>query len=462
MNIVILGAGHVGLHSAKVLSKEENNVILIDKDARQLEVASREIDVATRVGDGTDWQLLEELTELNPEMFLALTGSDETNLTACAIAKNLGYGQTIASVKHARYLNCSRIDFGRVFYVDHFVSPELLTAEEIYQCIVSPGSIGSESFAHGSVQMRTFVVPKKWRKVDKRLRELSLPAGMMVGLISRDGVGGSSSKGKSDVSTRKLRCFFPHGEDTIRHGDEVTVIGESDVIADAHQVFGIMQKTVQSAVIVGGSLIGLQLAKILERRGISVRLIDKDFDKCSVLAERLSNTTVLHHDGTDFGFLQSEKVGNADVFVACTGSDEVNLLAAILGKEAGCEYVITVTSDTHYIPVLTSLGIMHAVSPRINAVNRILSITQKETVASMVSLYEGKAEVMEIRVSMDSRLAGIPISELGPQLPHDFLIAIIQNRGRIMVANGNRILSPGDTVIAITDPRHLKDLRQLF
>ncbi|MFT4552978.1 MAG: trk system potassium uptake protein TrkA [Chlamydiales bacterium] len=460
MNIVILGAGHVGLHCAKVLSKEENNVILIDKDARQLEIASREIDVATRLGDGTDWQLLEELTELNPEIFLALTGSDETNLAACAIAKNLGYEQTIASVKHARFLNCSRIDFGRVFYVDHFVSPDLLTAEEIYQCIVSPGSIGSESFAHGSVQMRTFVVPKKWRKVDKKLMELSLPAGMMVGLISRDATGGGTGKG--NASMKNMRCFFPHGEDSISHGDEVTIIGESDAIAGAHQFFGIIQKTVQSAVIIGGSLIGLQLAKILERRGISVRLIEKDFDKCSVLAERLANTTVLHHDGTDFGFLQSEKVGNADVFVACTGSDEVNLLAAILGKEAGCEYVVTVTSDTLYIPVLTRLGIRHAVSPRINAVNRILSITQRETVASMVSLYEGKAEVMEIRVSMDSRLAGIPISELGPQLPHDFLIAIIQNRGRIMVANGNRILSPGDTVIAITDPRHLKDLRQLF
>jgi trk system potassium uptake protein len=461
MNIVILGAGHIGLHCARVLSKEENNVILIDKDPAQLEFASREVDVATRVGDGTDWQLLEELTEQKPEMFLALTGSDETNLTACAIAKNLGYGQTIASVRHARYLNCSRVDFGRIFYVDYFVSPELLTAEEIYQCIISPGSITSESFAHGSVQMRTFVVPKNWRKVDKKLRELSLPEGMMIGLVSRDSAASSNKATKTD-GLRKMNCFFPHGDDSIKHGDEVTVIGESDVIADAHHVFGILQKPVKSTVIVGGSLIGFQLAKILERRGISVRLIDKDFAKCSVLAEKLTNTTVLHHDGTDFGFLQSEKVGNADVFVACTNSDEVNLLAAILGKEAGCEYVITVISDTHYIPVLTSLGIMHAVSPRINVVNRILSISQEETVASMVSLYDGKAEVMEIRVSMDSRLAGIPISELGPQLPSDFLIAIIQNRGRIMVANGNRILSPGDTVIAITDPKHLKDLRQLF
>ena len=462
MNIVIVGAGDVGLHSARVLSGGESNVIVIDRDARKLETISRNIDVATRVGDATDWQILEELTELRPKLFLALTNRDETNLTACAIAKSLGYAQTVSSIKNAHYLNCSRVDFGRIFCVDHFIAPSVLTAEEIYKGIVATGSISSESFAHGSVQMRTFVVPNNWRKADRKLRDLSLPEGMIVGFISRFLGKNLVKGGKGEAEDKKRQFIFPHGDDCIFPGDEVTVIGESDVIADSHQVFGISQKSVKSVVIIGGSREGLQLAKILERRRINVRLIEKDYDRCCYLSEELVAATVLYHDGTDFGFLQSEKVGKADVFVACTHSDETNLLCAVLGKEVGCDHVITVISDTSYIPILINLGICYAVSPRMSAVNRILSIIQKETIASMVSLYEDKAEVMEIRVSLDSRLAGIPIMELGPQLPKDFLIAIIQNRGRIMVANGERILSPGDTVIAITSPRHSKGLRQLF
>ena len=69
---------------------------------------------------------------------------------------------------------------------------------------------------------------------------------------------------------------------------------------------------------------------------------------------------------------------------------------------------------------------------------------------------------MEVNVSQDSPIIGIPLSQLGPLLPSDFLIAMIQNRGRIMIANGNRIISAGDTVIVITSPKHIEDLENIF
>ncbi|SCA62876.1 Uncharacterized protein SCG7109_AE_00330 [Chlamydiales bacterium SCGC AG-110-M15] len=453
MNIVIVGAGDIGLHCANVLSKEGHNVVLVDKDSQLLEMASRESDVATRVGTGTDWQLLEELTEIHPDLFLALTEDDEDNIVACAIAKNLGYKQTVAFIKHSRYLNCSRVDFGRVFYVDHFISPALLTSENIFQKLLSPGSISIESFAHGAIQMRTLCISDKWRKGDQRLQDLDLPKGLMIGLISRP-------VGKADDV--KYQCIFPHGNDHIQTGDEVTVIGERDVVLASHQFFGSNYQPIKSAVIIGGSRVGFHLAKALEHQNINIRLIDKDFNKCCSLSERLPYSTILHHDGCDIEFLKSEKIDRADALITCSEDDETNFLAAMLGKEAGCENVMVVSANTRYFPIIQRLGIVHAVSPRLSSINRILSIAQKKTVTSIVSMYEDRAEVMELRISANSIIAGIPISELGPQLPKDFLIAVIQNRGRIMVANGNRILTPGDTVIAITHPRHLKDLESLF
>ena len=186
MNIVIVGAGDIGRYIAAMLSKEKHNVILVDKNSKILEEVAFSLDVATRHGSGTDWQLLDDLMELSPHLLIALTNNDEANLVTCSIAKNLGYPRTVARVRDNKYLNRTRLDFGRIFDIDYFLGPELLVANDILKYLISPGSIMVENFAHGAVQMRTFAVPAKWRKYDRPLSKLHLPPGMMVGLIRRD------------------------------------------------------------------------------------------------------------------------------------------------------------------------------------------------------------------------------------------------------------------------------------
>lgn len=449
MNIVIVGAGGVGRYVAAMLAKEEHNVIMIDLDPKKLEKASWNIDVATRRGSGTDWQLLDDLLELQPQFLIALTNVDETNLVACAIAKHLGYPRTIARIRDNRFLNRTRLDFANIFEVDYFIGPEILVANDILKYMISPGSLAVENFAHGAVQLRMLSIPDKWKKHSIPLSQLDLQKGVIVGLISRevDGV---------------KQVIFPHGEDVILPGDEVTFIGETDVITEIHQYIGVPTKKIKSVVIVGGSLTGFNLAKLLEKRDIDVRLIEKDYERCRELAELLPNVTIMHHNATDVDFLRAEKIGSADVFVACTNKDEINLLAGQLGVEEGCEDVVVMVSNTSIAPLAASLGLNHCVSPRISAADHILSQVLSGTVTTLVSLYENQAEIMEVRVSVDSQVVGIPLSELGHLLPKDFLIAIIENRGRIMVAHGNRIISPGDNVIVITNPKHVPEIEKIF
>ncbi|ADI39194.1 trk system potassium uptake protein trkA homolog 1 [Waddlia chondrophila 2032/99] len=454
MNIVILGAGGVGRYIAQVLSKEEHNVILIDPNEKKLEKASWEMDVAIRQGSGTDWQLLDDLLDLSPDFLIALTSQDEVNLTACAIAKHLGYPRTIARVRDNRYLNRTRLDFSHIFEVDYFIGPELLVANDILKYMVSPGSLAVENFAHGAVQLRTLAIPEKWRKSDVPLQHLTLPKGVIIGLIRRD-IPDAEEKGAKEV-------IFPHGQDVIKPGDEVTFIGETEAISELHRFLGIKQQRISSVVIIGGSLTGLNLARLLEGREVDVRLIEKDYDRCRYLAEKLPNTTIMNHQLNDIDYFKSEKIGTAEVFVACTESDEMNMIAALLGKEVGCDDVVVTLSNTNYAPIANQLGINHALSPRISTADHILSHILGGTVTSLVSFYDNQAEILEINVSMESKLVGIPLSELGSLLPKDFLIAMIQNRGRIMVANGNRIISPGDTVIVITSPKHIPELEKIF
>lgn len=450
MHIVIVGAGDIGSYIAYIMSKEDNDITLVDINQNKLDYASRNMDIATHHGSGTDWQLLEELLELSPALLIALTDDDETNLVICTMAKNLGYAQTMARVRSPKYFNQTRLDFNRLFSVDHFIGPEILAAHDMFNCMTSEGSLHTKSFALGAVCMRTIRIPQRWRKNSTRLAELDLPEGIMIGLIKR-------FSGKN-----KFETIFPHGNDVITAGDEVTFIGETEAINSLYQYLGYDQTPMKSIIIIGGSLIGLTLARIALHHNIDVRLIESDYNRCCEISEMLPGCTVLHHIETDPNFLESEKVNKVDFFVACTNKDEVNLLSAILAKKAGCGKIAVSINSTQYADVVEDLELSFTISPRTSAANHILSVIRADAVSSMVSLYDNSAEIMEIKVPLDSKIAGIPLSVLGPLLPRNFLIAVIQNRGRIIVANGDRILCPGDTIIAISSPEHISELNKIF
>jgi trk system potassium uptake protein TrkA len=457
MNIVIVGAGDVGMYIASTLSKDQHNVILIDRDAKRLEQASWQMDVATRLGSGTDWELLEDILELSPDVFIAVTNDDEVNLVASSIAKNLGYPKTMARLRQNQYFNHTRLDFGRLFDVDYLIGPELLVANDILKYILQPGSIAVEHFAHGAVQLRTIAIPSHWNNGNKPLSQLELPPGVIVGLIRR-----FHAEQSEKIPSGTYEIIFPHGTDRILPKDEVTFIGETDAIASIPKFFKVVEPKIDSVVIIGGSLTGINLARILKRRDMSVRIVEPSYERCRELAEELPGCTIINHRGTDIDFLREEKVGASDILAATSDSDEINILTAVLGQQVGCPNSIVSLTSTSYMEVVTRLDIPYVVSPRVSAANAILSFTLAERVSSMISLYDNEAEIVEVKVSMRSKVAGIPLAELGPLLPKDFLIAMIQNRGRIMIANGNRIISPGDSIIVITHPKHLKQLEKIF
>ena len=454
MNIVILGAGDIGTYLAQTLSKEEHNVIVIDRDPKPLEKLSRTADVATKIGSGTDWQLLEELLEQSPHLFLALSSSDETNLIACSIAKNLGYPKTVARVHHPSFLHRSRLDFARLFFVDHFIGTEMILSHDIFKCITNPGNVAVENFAHGAVQMRSIILPENSPLGHKPLSDLKLPENLLIGLIRRKPAFGE------EMTSEKI--IFPRGQDFLLPGDEVTIIGETKVMSHLHSLFGTPSKEIRSVIVVGGTPVAMQVCHVLDEEGIHVRLIEPDEERCKFLAEHLPRTTILNQDPTDSSFLSAEKVHLADAFVACTSSNEKNILSAALAKQAGCSEVIAQVSDESYVPLLRRLGIFFTVSEKVSVANRIHAIMQEESVISVASLYHNQAKIMEIKVSSDSEIVGIPIADLGRYLPDDFLIALIENRGRIMIAKGSNILAPGDTVIVICHPKHVAELQKVF
>lgn len=445
MNIVILGAGRKGSYLAHLLSQEKHNITVIDKDEKKLQKIAEEADVATIVGYGARWQILDDLIEHNPSLFIAMTGNDETNLVASSIAKNLGYPQTVARVKEIGFLSRFRLDFGRLFFVDHFIGAEVLTAHDILKNVMNPEDLAIENFAHGMIQMRTITVPTSWKNQKTPLTKLNLPKELIISLIRR----------KEDI-------IFPRGEDHLEAGDEITVIGETKEMHNMHNIFKSEKKKVKSIVIVGGTSIAQRLAHILERLKIKTKIIEKDEKRCFELSNFLSKSVIINHDGLDINFLESENVKEADLFIACTSEDKTNILISLIGKQAGCKKVLSLISDISLIPLLRELNIQFTMSEKVTIANKILSIIHAEKIVSIASLCENRAKVLEIKVSPDSEVVGVPLSDLRARLPKNLLVAAIENKGRIMIGKGNRIISPNDTIIIISSPEHINELQDLF
>ena len=243
MNIVIVGAGTIGFSIARLLSKNGHNVVLVDEDSKKLESPSKKLDVSVRCGSGTDWRLLRELQEGFSDYILALTQLDEVNLTICSLAKSVGFSHTIARVRQPYFFQGASIDIKKIFHIDYFISPEWSVAHDLRKTMASSHSLSVEHFAHGSVYMRTFVLPKSWKKTHKPLMELNCPQGVVIGLIVRQ-----QEEGKKDI-------IIPHGGDYLFPQDEVTVIGEANAVESMGSYFGLSEKKLSSVVIVGGTLV---------------------------------------------------------------------------------------------------------------------------------------------------------------------------------------------------------------
>jgi trk system potassium uptake protein len=457
MNIVILGAGEIGAYLAKILSQEEHNIFLIDKDFKRLEKIQQESDISTIHGFGSNWKILNDLIDNQPDLFIAMTGDDETNLVACSIAKNLGYPKTVSRIKEIGILVKSRLDFGRLFFVDHFIGSELIVAQDLLKNILNPSSVAIENFAHGTIQLKSIIVPNDWKNAKKPIKELKLPSELLIALIRR------INPDENISSEEKEKIIFPHGDDVILPGDEVTIIGETKIMYDVDELFNKKLEKVKSVAIVGATTISTYLAHILYRHNIQVDLIDKNEKACEEIVRMLpQNSNVFNQDAKNIEFLLSEKMNEKGAFIACTEKDENNLLISLVAKQAKCKKIITLFSDATIGSIMRELNISFSLSEKVNIINRILSLIHAKTAIAIASLCDNKARVIELKVSKDSEVVGIPLSELSVKLPKDLIIAAIENRGQVMIGKGDRIISPHDTIIVITSPKYVAQLQDIF
>ena len=447
MRIIIVGGGGVGFALARLLSGENQDVIVIEKNHELARSINEELDVMVSFGNGASVNTLEKAGIKNAEMLIAVTEVDEINMVACMLAKKYNVPITVARVRNPEYYEGSSILTNEQLGVDIFINPERVAAYEIAKLIRTPNVGDTEYFAKGQVKMVSFIVDGSAKLIEQPLYKLPLPQETIVAAIERK---------QGDI-------IVPGGNDIIFPGDKVFILGKKWVLNDISWLLQKKESKSIKVAILGGGRIGYQVASMLEsnsKSNCNVKLIERNVECCEEIASQLNKTLILRGDATDLSLLEQEEIQEADVLVAVTGDDRTNILASVLAMQFGVHKTICEAVNQEYIPLFHKIGIDHTISPRLLTAAQILKLIRKGEVLSMYLTEDGKLEIVELNVSPEAKVLNKKLQHAG--IPKGILIGAILRKGKVIMPSGDDTILAGDNLIIFTRPQMNKHLDQLF
>ena len=189
-------------------------------------------------------------------------------------------------------------------------------------------------------------------------------------------------------------------------------------------------------------------------------ILERDADRCQLLAKLLPAVTVVHANANRRTVLEDEGAGTVDYFVACTGNDESNIMAGVEARELGASRVMSIVGRPDYANVVGKLGIDHAVSERDVVARQILGFLNEGAIISQSRLPNGAIGVYELEVLEGARVTGASLAQL--PLAGRCLISAIQRDGFVRVPTADDQLQAGDIVVALIDQSHVEECVTLF
>lgn len=450
MKVIICGAGQVGFHLARYLSSE-NEVTVVDQSPELIGKINDQLDVQAFVGHAAHPNSLERAGAEDADMLIAVTFSDEVNMTACQVAHSLFNVPTkIARIRQQNYLEPM---WGNLFSkdnlpIDEIISPEIEVARAINRRIRVPGAFDMIPMADDKVRVIGVRCTDETPIINTPLRQLtSLFPDLTIRVIAVQRDGG---------------MIIPTSNDQMLPGDEVYFVTETSHLARAMAAFGHEEKETRRIVIIGGGNIGTYLAKEMEEAddGYSAKIIEYSKERARAVAEILPTTSVIRGDGLDSEILDEANIQRAEAVVAVTDVDETNILASLLAKRQGVKRAITLVNKTNYKQLINNLGIDVVVSPREITASTILQHVRRGRIRAVHSLHDAVAEVIEAEVLATSQLAGMAIRDA--KLPKDVVVGAIVRNDEVIIPRAGTVVEENDIVILCAAAGAVRKVEKLF
>jgi trk system potassium uptake protein TrkA len=432
VKIIIVGAGEVGFHLAKWLSREDKDIVVIDQAPEALQRVEEQLDVQTIRGAGSHPQVLLEAGVQKADVLLAVTDRDEVNLVCCLFADLLSGGlPKVALVRQEEYAPHREALIRRLNITD-IINPDRELIKAILRILSAPEMEEVNDFVGGSIKMIGGVLPAA-SPLCGRIQDLPLVIERKHLIIA--------------ALVRQDRLIIPKGKDTLQAGDLVYFVCRDKDLDFALQLFNQRPDPLKNLMIMGGGRIGGELARELEIRRYRVKLIERNPERCKQLSGLLRRTLVLQGSATDQELLIQENIGGMDMVLALTGDDETNILSCLLAHRLGARKLLARVNKLAYMDLSKMIELDYLVSPRLSAINSIFPYIRRGKVVSSVAIKGQEAEVMEAVAQEGTALVGTPLKSL--KFPREALLLCIMRGEEVVLPSGDDVIQPDDRVIIL-------------
>ena len=451
MKVIICGAGRVGHGIAERLAEEGNDVSVIDVSASLVSAVTETLDVSGVVGHGAHPDVLAKAGADQADMIIAVTLFDEVNMVACQVAHSLFNVPTkIARIRAQSYLAPEYSDlFSREnMPIDVTISPEVEVGKMVLRRISFPGATDVVRFADDRIVMVAIECMEDCPVVDTPLLQLSELFPDLVATVAgiyRDG-----------------RLSVPHSADQLQTGDLAYVVCDKEHVRRTLALFGHEEKEAGRIVIAGGGNIGYFVAKAIEEHQpkTRVKIIESDRERAVAVADRLRHAVVLHGSALDQKMLLQADIQDADLVVALTNNDQINILGSVMAKKLGCKQNLVLINEPTYQDFTKSLGIDAHINPRAVTISGILQHVRKGRIRSVYAVQHGSAEVIEAEALETSPLVGKPFRDL--KLPEGIRIGAIYRDKQVIRPDGTTKIKAKDRVVLFAAADAVRHVEQLF
>ena len=445
MKIIIAGAGAVGTHLAKLLSREKQDIILMDEDEEKLGRMGNNFDLMTVNVSPTSISGLKEAGVAGADLFIAVTPNESQNMTACMLATNLGAKKTVARIDNYEYLLPKNKEFFAKLGVDSLIYPEMLAAKDIVDAVKMSWIRQWWEFAGGALVLLGTKMRETAEILDVPLYEL----------------GGRNIPFHIVAIKRGNETIIPRGDDTIRLHDIVYFTTTKKYIPYIRKIAGKENYAdIRNIIIMGGSRIAVRTVQILPEY-MRTKIIENDINRCNRLSELVDDDVmIINGDGRDIELLTEEGIKNTEAFVALTGSSETNILACLAAKRMGVTKTVAEVENIDYISMAESLDIGTVINKKFIAASHIYQMMLDADVSNVKCLTFANADVAEFTVKQGARITRSQIKDMG--LPTGATRGGLIRNGEGILVTGNTLIQENDHVVVFCLGMMIKKLERFF
>ena len=450
LNIIIVGIGKVGGTLVEQLSKEGNDITIIDKNPEAVQAMSGLYDVMGVVGNGASYSVQMEAGIENCDLFIAVTESDELNLLCCTVAKRVSDCSAIARVRTPDY--SKEVEYLREkLGLTMIINPDLESAKEVARILYLPATLEVNSFAHGQAEMIKFKIPEGNILANLPISQLgkAISHKVLICAVERDG-----------------EVYIPSGNFVLEEGDIISYVANRKVAKQFLNALGFNTRQVKNTMIIGGGTSAQYLADKLIHSGVSVKIIEKDRARCNELSLLLPKAIIINGDGTDEELLKEEGIQSIESFVPLTGMDEENILLTLFARQVSDAKVVTKINHITFKDVITNLDLGSVIYPRYITSEAIIAYARAKknslgsNIETLYHMFDSRVEAIEFSVKNASKVTNTPLMELA--LKKNLLITFINRNGSIIIPSGQDSIKVGDTVMIVTTHTGFNDIMDIL